>query len=556
MATLAPDFKNIADVFLKQIQDFNPVVEARSVGTVTAVYDGIALVGGLADVKAGELVQFGNGTAGLALDLQAEAVGVVIMGDYADIEVGNEVRATGRIASVPVGDALVGRVVDPLGQPLDGKGPINATAVMPIQRTAPGVIERKGVDTPVQTGILAIDAMFPIGRGQRELIIGDRQTGKTAICLDTIINQKGGDMICIYVAIGQRVGQVAQVVSTLEKYGAMEYTTVVVAGASDPAPLQYFAPYAGTAIGEAFMEQGKDALVIYDDLSKHAWAYRQMSLILRRPPGREAYPGDIFSLHSTLLERSVRLRDEFVIVEKGTDVARGTTAGIDGKLYFGNLAEEELEKAMHALGDEDKYEVVKVPGSGGSLTALPIIETLLGDVSAYIPTNVISITDGQIFLETDLFNAGQRPAINTGLSVSRVGSAAQKRAMSKVAGGLKADLSQYRELAAFAQFGSDLDASTQRQLSRGERLMELLKQPQYEPIRLDHQVMMIFAGSRGHLDKVPVAKVDAWVHDFLRYMDTAHPEIGKPILEKGAWTDSIQDSLRQAVEDFSASWSA
>lgn len=555
MATLAPDFKNIADIFLKQIQDFNPVVEARSVGTVSAVYDGIALVGGLADVKAGELVQFSNGTAGLALDLQAGSVGVVIMGDYADIEVGNEVRATGRIASVPVGEALVGRVVDPLGQPLDGKGPINATAVMPIQRTAPGVIERKGVDTPVQTGILAIDAMFPIGRGQRELIIGDRQTGKTAICLDTIINQKGGDMICIYVAIGQRVGQVAQVVSTLEKYGAMEYTTVVVAGASDPAPLQYFAPYAGTAIGEAFMEQGKHALVIYDDLSKHAWAYRQMSLILRRPPGREAYPGDIFSLHSTLLERSVRLRDEFVIVEKGTEVTKDTL-GVDGKMYFGNLDYEHIEHGLKALGDKDKYEVVKRPGSGGSLTALPIIETLLGDVSAYIPTNVISITDGQIFLETDLFNAGQRPAINTGLSVSRVGSAAQKRAMSKVAGGLKADLSQYRELAAFAQFGSDLDASTQRQLSRGERLMELLKQPQYNPFRLDHQVMMIFAGSRGYLDKVPVAKVDGWVRDFLRYMDTAHPEIGKPILEKGAWTDSIQDSLRQAVEDFSASWSA
>jgi F-type H+-transporting ATPase subunit alpha len=556
MAILAPDFKNIADVFLKQIQDFDPVVEARSVGTVNAVYDGIALVGGLADVKAGELVQFSTGIAGLALDLQAAAVGVVIMGDYAQIAVGDEVRATGRIASVPVGDALVGRVVDPLGQPLDGKGPINATAVMPIQRTAPGVIERKGVDTPVQTGILAIDAMFPIGRGQRELIIGDRQTGKTAICLDTIINQKGGDMICIYVAIGQRVGQVAQVVDTLEKYGAMEYTTVVVAGASDPAPMQYFAPYAGTAIGEAFMDQGKHALVIYDDLSKHAWAYRQMSLILRRPPGREAYPGDIFSLHSTLLERSVRLRDEFVIVEKGTEVAAGTRAGVDGKLYFGNLDHELIEHGLEALGDKDKYDVVQVPGSGGSLTALPIIETLLGDVSAYIPTNVISITDGQIFLETDLFNSGQRPAINTGLSVSRVGSAAQKRAMSKVAGGLKADLSQFRELAAFAQFGSDLDASTQRQLSRGERLMELLKQPQYDPLRLDHQVMMIFAGSRGYLDKVPVAKVDNWVRDLMRYMDTAHPEIGKPILEKGAWTDAIQEDLRQAIEDFSASWSA
>lgn len=556
MATLAPDFKNIADAFLKQIEDFDHSIEARSVGTVASVYDGIALVEGLADVKAGELVEFNNGTAGLALDLQAKSVGVVIMGDYADIETGDEVRATGRIASVPVGDALIGRVVDPLGQPLDGKGPINSDNLQPIQRTAPGVIERKGVDTPMQTGILAIDAMFPIGRGQRELIIGDRQTGKTAICLDTIINQKGGDVLCIYVAIGQRVGQVAQVVDTLEKNGAMDYTTVVVAGASDPAPLQYFAPYAGTAIGEAFMDSGRDALVIYDDLSKHAWAYRQMSLVLRRPPGREAYPGDIFSLHSTLLERSVRLRDEWVIVEKGTEVKAGTTAGVDGKLYFGNLDEEEIEHGLEALdGNKDDYEVVKVPGSGGSLTALPIIETLLGDVSAYIPTNVISITDGQIFLETDLFNAGQRPAINTGLSVSRVGSSAQKRAMSKASGGLKADLSQYRELAAFAQFGSDLDAATQRQLNRGERLMELLKQPQYSPIRLDHQVMMIYAGSRGHLDNVPVNQVDKWVKDFLRYMDTAVPEVGKPIMESGAWNDKITGALEQALKDFGASWS-
>ncbi|MCP5303792.1 MAG: F0F1 ATP synthase subunit alpha, partial [Pseudomonadales bacterium] len=347
----------------------------------------------------------------------------------------------------------------------------------------------------------------------------------------------------------------AAVVDILEKYGAMDYTVVVVAGASDPAPMQYFAPYAGCAIGEEFMDQGKDALVIYDDLSKHAWAYRQMSLILRRPPGREAYPGDIFSLHSQLLERSVRLRDEWVIVEKGTEVT-GDTMGVDGKRYFGNLEEEELEKGLEALGDHDKYEVKKVPGTGGSLTALPIIETLLGDVSAYIPTNVISITDGQIFLETDLFNAGQRPAINTGLSVSRVGSAAQKRAMSKVAGGLKADLSQYRELAAFAQFGSDLDPATQRQLSRGERLMEILKQPQYSPLPLHHQVMIIYAGSRGYLDKVEVAKINQWIADFVRYMDTARPEVGKPILESGAWNDSIEAALKEAIADFNATWSA
>ena len=556
MATLAPDFTSFADSFLKQIEDFDHHAEARSVGTVISVGDGVALANGLANVKASELVEFSNGTAGLALDLQPGSVGIVIMGDFSDIEAGHEVRATGRIASVPVGDALLGRVVNPLGQPIDGKGPINTTKIRPIQRTAPGVIERKGVDTPVQTGIMSIDAMFPIGRGQRELIIGDRQTGKTAICLDTIINQRGGDLLCIYVAIGQRVGQVAQVVDILEKYGAMDYTVVVVAGASDPAPLQYFAPYAGTAIGEEFMDQGKDALVIYDDLSKHAWAYRQMSLILRRPPGREAYPGDIFSLHSTLLERAVRLRDDWIIVEKGTEVTKDTR-GVDGKVYFGNLEEERIHEGLAELGDpkQEKYEVKKVPGSGGSLTALPIIETLLGDVSAYIPTNVISITDGQIFLETDLFNAGQRPAINTGLSVSRVGSAAQKRAMSRVAGGLKSDLSQYRELAAFAQFGSDLDASTQRQLARGERLMELLKQSQYSPLRLDHQVMLIYAGSRGHLDNVAVKDVSRWEHEFTRYMDTAHPDVGKPILETGAWNEEIESALRQAIIDFNATWS-
>ena len=551
MATLAPDFKNFTDSLLQQIQDFDHTVEARSVGTVTAVYDGVALVDGLADVKASELVEFSSGIAGLALDLQAAAVGVVVMGDYSQIQVGDEVRATGRIASVPVGDALIGRVVDPLGNPIDGKGPLNTTKTRPIQRTAPGVIERKGVDTPVQTGIIAIDAMFPIGRGQRELIIGDRQTGKTAICLDTIINQKGGDMLCIYVAIGLRVGQVAQVVDTLERNGAMDYTTVVVAGASDPAPLQYFAPYTGCTIGEEFMDEGKDALVIYDDLSKHAWAYRQMSLILRRPPGREAYPGDIFSLHSTLLERAVRLRDEWVIVEKGTEVTR-ETEGVNGEVYFGNLEEEHYEKALKEL-DDDKYEVVKRPGTGGSLTALPIIETLLGDVSAYIPTNVISITDGQIFLETDLFNSGQRPAINTGLSVSRVGSAAQTRAMSKVSSGLKSDLSQYRELAAFAQFGSDLDAATQRQLARGERLMELLKQPQYSPWALEHQIMLIYAGARGYLDKIAVKDIDRWERELTRYIDTARPEISTS-LQTGAWNDEIEANLKQAIEDFNANW--
>jgi len=348
---------------------------------------------------------------------------------------------------------------------------------------------------------------------------------------------------------------VAQVVDTLEKYGAMDYTTVVMAGAAEPAPLQYFAPYAGCAIGEEFMEQGRDALVVYDDLSKHAWAYRQMSLILRRPPGREAYPGDIFSLHSTLLERAVRLRDEWVIVPKGTEVTRDTQ-GVDGKVYFGNLEAEEIERGLQALDDPEQYEVQKIPGSGGSLTALPIIETLLGDVSAYIPTNVISITDGQIFLETDLFNAGQRPAINTGLSVSRVGSNAQTLAMRRVTGGLRSDLAQYRELAAFAQFGSDLDPATQRQLARGERLMELLKQPQYNPYPPHHEVMLIYAGTRGYLDSVAVEQVGEWRRQFVRYMDTAHPEVGRPIQERGAWNDEIEMGLQQAIKDFNASWTA
>jgi F-type H+-transporting ATPase subunit alpha len=554
MTTLAPGFEDIADTLLKRVEGFEKKVEARSVGTVISVGDGIALADGLADVRASEIVQFSNGVAGVALNLEPDSVGIVVMGDFTGIEVGDQVRATGNIASVPVGESLIGRVVNPLGQPIDGKGPLGATKVRPIERIAPSVIERKGVDTPVQTGILSIDAMFPIGRGQRELIIGDRQTGKSAIGLDTIVNQKGGDLICIYVAIGQRIGQVAQVVAALEKEGAMEYTIVVVAGASDPAPLQYFAPYAGCTIGEEFMDQGRDALVIYDDLSKHAWAYREMSLILRRPPGREAYPGDIFSLHSRLLERAVRLRDDYVIVPKGTEVT-ADTQGVDGKVYFGNHDVEGAERALEAMEDKDKYEIVKVPGTGGSLTALPIIETLLGDVSAYIPTNVISITDGQLFLETDLFNAGQRPAINTGISVSRVGSDAQRRAMKRVTGGLRSDLAQYRELAAFAQFGSDLDKATQRQLDRGARLMELLKQPQYAPYPLDHQVMLIYAGTRGYLDEIPVDSVSRWSSEFLRYMDTAYPHVGETIMETYDFTSETEEALKQAIVDFNHNWS-
>jgi len=552
--TIAPGFENIAESLLKQVEGFEKRVEARSVGEVITVGDGIALANGLADVKANEIVEFENGVAGIAFNLEPDNVGIVIMGEFEDIEAGDRVLATGRIASVPVGDALIGRVVNPLGQPLDGKGPINTKETRSIERIAPGVIERKGVDTPVQTGILSIDAMFPIGRGQRELIIGDRQTGKTAIGLDTIVNQQGKDLICIYVAIGQRIGQVAQVVATLEKHGAMDYTIVVVAGASDPAPLQYFAPYAGCAMGEAFMDRGLDALVIYDDLSKHAWAYREMSLILRRPPGREAYPGDIFSLHSRLLERAVRLRDDYIIVKKGAEVT-AETKGVDGNVYFGNHDKARAKAALEAMENPDDYEIVQIPGSGGSLTALPIIETLLGDISAYIPTNVISITDGQLFLENDLFNAGQRPAINTGSSVSRVGSDAQRRAMKRVAGGLKSELAQYRELAAFAQFGSDLDRATQRQLDRGARLMELLKQPQYAPYSLAHQTMLIFAGTRGMLDRVPVDEVNRWSREFLRYMDTAQTGIGNTIAETFDITAETEEALLQAINDFNAGWS-
>ncbi len=555
MATLAPDFKNITDALLKQIDAFQPEVKAQSVGSVVTVGDGIALADGLATVGANELVEFSNGVRGVALNLEPDRVGIVVMGDYTGIEEGDEVRATGLIASVPVGDGVIGRVIDPLGNPLDGKGPIRAEAVNPLERIAPGVIARREVDTPVQTGVVAIDAMTPIGRGQRELIIGDRQTGKTAIALDTIINQKGQGMICIYVAIGQRIGQLAQVVATLEQHGAMDYTVVVIAGASDPAPLQYFAPYSGCAIGEFFMDRGQDVLVVYDDLSKHAWAYRQMSLILRRPPGREAYPGDIFSLHSRLLERAVRLRDEYVIVRKGTEVT-GASEGVTGKRYYGNHDRANARADMEQLDNPDDYEIKKVPGTGGSLTALPIIETLLGDVSAYIPTNVISITDGQIFLESDLFNAGQRPAINTGISVSRVGSSAQRRAMRRVAGGLRSDLAQFRELAAFAQFGSDLDPATQRQLSRGERLMDLLKQPQYAPYPLHHEVFLIFAGTRGFLDKVPVDKVRSWSTEFLRFADTAYPQLRDSVESTLDFSDETETTLRQALNDFNANWSA
>jgi F-type H+-transporting ATPase subunit alpha len=491
--------EDITEKIRHEIEAFEAPVEVVDVGYVLEVGDGIARLSGLADVMASELLEFPGGVMGIALNLEADNVGVVIMGEYTEIEEGDIVRGTGRIASVPVGDGLIGRVVNALGQPVDGKGPIQPDSYRPIERIAPGVVYRQNVDTPVQTGIKAIDSMIPLGRGQRELIIGDRQTGKTALAIDTIINQKGKDLTCIYVAIGQKLAQVAQVVATLERYGAMEHTIVVVAAASAPAALQYIAPYAGCAMGEDFMRRGKDALVIYDDLTKHAWAYRQISLLLRRPPGREAYPGDVFYLHSRLLERAARMNDE---------------------------------------------------QGGGSLTALPIIETQAGDLSAYIPTNVISITDGQIYLEGDLFYAGIRPAVNAGLSVSRVGGDAQVKAMRQVAGRMRLELASFRELAAFAQFGSDLDKATRDQLERGLRLTELLKQPQYEPVPLDEQVIGIYAVTNGFADDVPVGKIRDFEAGLLQFMRTVHPEIGQGIMDEKVLTDQIRELLDGAIREY------
>ena len=492
--------QDIASVIRQQIEQFGATVTAVDVGTVVEVGDGIAHIHGLAGVKYNELLEFPHGVIGLALNLEEDSVGAILLGEYSEIKEGDEVRCTGRIVEVPVGDVLIGRVVNPLGQPLDGKGPINYQKTLPVERVAPNVVLRTSVDTPVQTGIKAIDSMIPIGRGQRELIIGDRSTGKTAIAIDTIINQKGGDLVCIYVAIGQKSSKVAQTVATLEHYGGMEHTIVVTANASDPAALQYLAPYSGCAMGEEFMEQGRDALIIYDDLSKHAWAYRQISLLLRRPAGREAYPGDVFYLHSRLLERAAKY-----------DAEHG----------------------------------------GGSLTALPIIETQAADISAYIPTNVISITDGQIYLETDLFNAGIRPAMNVGLSVSRVGGSAQTKAMKKVVGRLRIDLAQYREMSTFAQFGTaDLDRATRAQLELGQRITEVLKQPQYAPMPLERQVMILYAVTNGYLDDVPVNSVSSAEDDFHRFMETSHPEIGKAIASEKALSEDTEEALKKAIAEF------
>ncbi|OGO27497.1 MAG: F0F1 ATP synthase subunit alpha [Chloroflexi bacterium RBG_16_54_18] len=539
----------------KQIDAFEPELEIRDVGSVVEAGDGIARVRGLADVRSQELVEFSDGTKGIAFNLERETVGVIIMGEYSGITEGMEVRSTGRIASVPVGDALVGRVVNALGEPVDGKGPIKSSQYRPIERIAPGVVARKDVDNPVQTGLKAIDSMIPIGRGQRELIIGDRQTGKTAIAIDTIINQKGKDLMCFYVAIGQKKAAIARTVAILERFGAMEYTTVVVAAADEAAALQYIAPYAGCAMGEEYMETGRDALVVYDDLSKHAWAYRQVSLLLRRPPGREAYPGDLFYLHSRLLERASRLADQYVIVSKDHQGERAEEkVSVDGKVYGGPRALHDAGEALKSMPEAEKFKPVKFAHSGGSLTALPIIETLLGDVSAYVPTNVISITDGQIYLENNLFYAGIRPAINVGISVSRVGGDAQTRAMRQVAGRLRLDMAAYRELAAFAQFGSDLDKTTQSQLNRGQHMQEILKQPQYEPMSLADQVMVIYAGTQGYADKVPLERVHAWEISLLRYMESSNPEIGKDIIEKKRITDETEVKLRSALDAFTNAW--
>jgi F-type H+-transporting ATPase subunit alpha len=494
---------------------------------------------------------------GTAFNLEKDSVGVIVMGDYGQIIEGMSVRSTGRIASVPVGDAMIGRVVNALGEPIDGKGPIAATGFRPIERIAPGVVQRQDVDTPVQTGIKSIDAMIPVGRGQRELIIGDRQTGKTALAIDTIINQKGQNLICIYVAIGQKKAAIARTVGILERNGAMDHTIVVVAAADESAALQYIVPYSGCAIGEEFLETGRDALIIYDDLSKHAWAYRQVSLLLRRPPGREAYPGDVFYLHSRLLERAVRLANRYVIVKKDFSGALASEKdGVDGKVYDGPISKDEAEEALKHMSNPDEHKIVKVKGTGGSLTALPIIETLLGDVSAYVPTNVISITDGQIYLETNLFNAGIRPAVNVGISVSRVGGDAQTKAMKQVAGRLRLDMASYRELAAFALMASDLDKATQQQLGRGQRMQEILKQPQYSPMSLSEQVIVLFAGTNGYADQVPVASMGQWQADLLKFMEASHPEIGRDITEKKMITDSTRADIAKALDAFRHSWQA
>lgn len=539
----------------KKIDQFETEFSVKNVGKVVEAGDGIARVTGLTEVRAQELVEFENGIKGIAFNLEKEHVGVIIMGDYSKVTENMQVQTTGRIASIQVGEEMIGRVVNTLGEPLDGKGPIKSNEYMPLERVAPGVIERRDVNAPVQTGIKAIDSMIPIGRGQRELIIGDRQTGKSAIAIDTIINQKGKDLVCIYVAIGQKKATIARIKALLESYGAMDHTVIVLASADESAAMQYIAPYAGCAIGESIMEKGGHALVIYDDLSKHAWAYRQISLLLRRPPGREAYPGDVFYLHSRLLERAACMAYAYVILPndfEGDEVSRKDIG--DAMIYSGPVAHELVENALNAQKDKDRYKIVRVKESGGTLTALPIIETLLGDVSAYIPTNVISITDGQIYLEGNLFNAGIRPAVNVGISVSRVGGSAQTKAMKQVAGRLRLDMASFRELAAFAQFGSDLDKATLGQLNRGLRLQEILKQPQYEPVNLADQVVVLYAAINGYADNVSVDKIKNWESALLRYINGSAPDVCSAIEKDQAISKETEEKLMKALQVFTASW--
>ena len=540
----------------QKIKNFKPDYSVKNIGIVEEAGDGIARVSGLTGVRSQELVEFENGIKGIAFNIEKELIGIIVLGDYSLVSQGMRVETTGRIASIQVGEELIGRVVNALGEPIDGKGPLKTNQFRALERVAPGVIDRRDVDSPVQTGIKAIDSMIPIGRGQRELIIGDRQTGKTAIVIDTIINQRGKDLICIYVAIGQKKAAIARTMAVLSNYGAMEHTIIVSASADESAAMQYIAPYAGCAIGEAIMESGGHALVIYDDLSKHAWAYRQISLLLRRPPGREAYPGDVFYLHSRLLERASCMAYSYVLLPKnyaGDTISKKEIT--NQPVYSGPMARTQTEEALSIKKDKDDLKIVQVKESGGTLTALPIIETLLGDVSAYIPTNVISITDGQIYLEGNLFNAGIRPAVNVGISVSRVGGSAQTKAMKQVAGRLRLDMASFRELAAFAQFGSDVDKATQDQLNRGLRLQEILKQAQYEPVALSEQVIVLFAVLNGYADKIKIERMKEWETALLKQINGSASEISKAIETEKALNKETEEKLHKTLEIFSISWS-
>jgi F-type H+-transporting ATPase subunit alpha len=545
----------ITSVIKREIESFESQLDLAQVGQVLEVGDGIARVYGLSNAMAGEMVQFESGVFGQVFNLEEGSVGIVIFGDYLTIEEGDTVRCTGQLLSVPVGEELIGRVVNPLGQPLDGGPPIQATKRRPVEMIAPGIAERQPVTEPLQTGVKAIDSMIPIGRGQRELIIGDRKTGKTAIAIDTIINQKDQDVICVYVAIGQKESTVAGVVERLQEAGAMDYTIVIIASAADPAPLLYVAPYAGCTMAEYFMYQlGRSTLCVYDDLTKQAHAYRQLSLLLRRPPGREAYPGDVFYLHSRLLERAAKLAERRIIVDKssGADVREGVNA----KVYVGVPGTWEAKSDISKMPNQDSLEIRKVLGSGGSLTALPIIETLEGEVSAYIPTNVISITDGQIYLQPDLFFAGTRPAVDVGISVSRVGGKAQNKAMKKVAGSLRLDLASFRELEAFAQLGTELDAATQSQLDRGYRMVELLKQRQYQPMEVTDQILVIYAGVNGYLDDIARDKVGRFEEEFLKFVHEKHPDVHRQLKEKAELTAELEGKIKKMIHDFKQSFSS